>query len=725
MNGKYFTLLTLCLALSFSLGAQRSITNVTRGGDKCVVTPAQKSDAGISKSHLVKVETKANQAKRGVKKYALAEEFTNASCPPCAAQNPAYNTLLNNNEGSVIAVKYQVWFPGYDPMYETNTVEVQERWSVYEAYTNDLYGSDGMGGVPTAYIDGYMGHGSYGGGNWSQAYFGAPAGYNQNTMNYASSVVSPLDIEVTHSYNEAVDSVNISVSVINNADSAFSINNYRLHTYLLEAQLNWPSAPGTNGEKDFSHVFRKAASDVNGDDVLPASLDAGASVTYTYSVALEDYVFILSQLEAVAFIQNAGDLTVMNAGISTPVPFPNGAVIGDPGITNISKASSALCPESYTAEPIIRVTNNNSDDSDITQVTAAYSLNGTEVVQEFTTDIKGGASQNLSFGSISVPGGNNIISVRLISFNNGAKDGNAINNITEDFGFTYLSESGSPAPVAYDMEGSGDLASTLFLADPTFPVIYTLTPNATNPPANRGAYAQSANSIMFFFYQWNPADLSASMTITSDKINLPSKPIYSYDWAYTGYTEGGTTYDADKLEFYYSTDCGATFTKFKTLSGAAFKTANNQANVFLPSASQWKSDTVKLSESLANAEDVIFQIKATSDWGNNAYIDNIFVGQDPAISGVNKINSFDNVSVYPNPTSDQLNIRINAKNPTNASLTILDYTGKVVRTLNNNQVINNGSNNMSFDVSTLTNGMYLIKIENKEGVNIYPVSVLK
>lgn len=213
------------------------------------------------------------------------------------------------------------------------------------------------------------------------------------------------------------------------------------------------------------------------------------------------------------------------------------------------------------------------------------------------------------------------------------------------------------------------------------------------------------------------------MTITHNKVNMPSKPIYSFDYAYAGYTASDGTYDNDKFEFYYSLDCGATWTLFKSKQQATLKTSANQGAFFAPKANQWKSDTTRLDD-LAGVEDVVFQIRATSDYGNNGYLDNLFIGQD-AVSAVNTIKSFENVSVFPNPMSDVMNIKINAFTPGNISIKLLDYTGRLVQTLNNNQLIQGGSNNLSFNVGNFANGMYMVQIENKEGVNIYPVSIMK
>lgn len=723
MNCKYFTLLFLIFG-AFSLSAQRSINTITKETSKCLVTPIEKSTSN-EKSHLMKIETKKNQPiVRGASKLALVEEFTNASCGPCAAQNPAFNTLIDGNEGSVVAVKYQVWFPGYDPMYETNKTEVQARWSIYEDYTIGLYGEDnGLGGVPTAFLDGYMGNGTYGGGNWNQAYYGAPVGYNQASFNYAANQSTPLNIKVNHSYSTGLDSVLITVVVTNNSDSVYELSGYNLHTSILESRLNWPVAPGTNGEKEFSHIFRKSASDIYGDNVLPASFDAGESFTYTYGVPVNNYVFALNQIEVLAFIQNTTNLSVMNAALSSPTTFPDGVIVGDPALSNNSRSQSGICPDNYTAEPIARVTNLNPDQSAITEVTLAYSINGQEAQKSFAADIAYGKTQEFNFGEVNVSGGTNSIDVWLVSFNNGALDVNLINNLTESYSFTYLSEHGTVPPKVYDMEGDDVLGTGLFMDDPNFDYIFTMTPELTNPPANRGAYGKSKNSLLFYFFQWNPASTSASMSFVSDKINMPSNPIYSYDWAYAGYIESGVKYDGDKVEMFYSTDCGATYKKFNILSGNAMKTGGDKTAFFFPTASEWRSDTISIPD-LANTDDVIFKTTVTSNWGNAGYLDNIFIGQGATSSSKN-INSFENVSIFPNPAADQLNVRINAKVPSTATVSILDYTGKTVQTLNNNLAVFNGSNNLSFDVSTLSNGMYLLKIENKEGVNIQRFTVVK
>ena len=76
----------------------------------------------------------------------LVEEFTNASCGPCAASNPSFETLMNANTTKVVPVKIHTSFPGYDPFYSANPTQNQGR-SVYYSITS----------VPNARMDGEIG----------------------------------------------------------------------------------------------------------------------------------------------------------------------------------------------------------------------------------------------------------------------------------------------------------------------------------------------------------------------------------------------------------------------------------------------------------------------------------------------------------------------------------------------------------------------------------------
>ena len=60
-------------------------------------------------------------------RFILMEEATNASCPPCATYNPAFDALLNANRDKLTAIKYHSWWPGTDPMYSQNPEDNADR----------------------------------------------------------------------------------------------------------------------------------------------------------------------------------------------------------------------------------------------------------------------------------------------------------------------------------------------------------------------------------------------------------------------------------------------------------------------------------------------------------------------------------------------------------------------------------------------------------------------
>jgi len=73
------------------------------------------------------------------------------------------------------------------------------------------------------------------------------------------------------------------------------------------------------------------------------------------------------------------------------------------------------------------------------------------------------------------------------------------------------------------------------------------------------------------------------------------------------------------------------------------------------------------------------------------------------VNNIKKDNS--DFSIYPNPAHNSIVIMNNKLQTTNKKIEILDITGKVVR-----QFFKHDTQNLRFDVSTLNNGIYFIKI---------------
>lgn len=225
------------------------------------------------------------------------EEYTQASCGPCASANPAFNTLLSANTTKAVSLKYQVSWPGVDPMNAQNPGEVATRVSYY-----------GVSGVPDAYMDGNV----YAG--------GSPSGITQSGIDNEYAVPSPFSITLAHWFNTANDSIFINCEVT--ATQATSLTTGKLRIAMLEKTINFASPPGSNGEKDFYNVMRKMYPNPNG-TALASSWTNGQKKVVSFKAAIPSYIYQKSQIAVVAWIQDDSDKNVKQSAFSPTTGSPS------------------------------------------------------------------------------------------------------------------------------------------------------------------------------------------------------------------------------------------------------------------------------------------------------------------------------------------------------------------------------------------------------------------
>lgn len=225
----------------------------------------------------------------------LVEEFTQASCGPCAAANPSFNALLNNNAGKCISIKYQTSWPGVDPMNAQYPAAVSARVNYYNCNS-----------VPFAAMDGVPVTGS--------SYVGAPGNLTTTKINTAYAVSSPFTINVSHYLSNDEDSIFISATVT--ATQAYTAVNYpRCHIVLVEKHIDFASPPGSNGETDFYMVCRRMYPSQTGTS-MPLTWANGDDSTVTIKAAIPSYIYDIDQLAVVCFVQDNGTKEVLQAGYS-------------------------------------------------------------------------------------------------------------------------------------------------------------------------------------------------------------------------------------------------------------------------------------------------------------------------------------------------------------------------------------------------------------------------
>jgi len=275
------------------------------------------------------------KANAQAKKYVLFEHFTNASCTPCAAQNPIFDTLiLKKYYGKIHHVTYHTDWPGTDPMNAYNTAEVQSRVTYYS-----------VTGVPNVKMLG-------------NKFSGGPAAVTRKMVDKATLDVSPVRIKVKQSTSGSSRDVRIIVYSLNTVPAG----SYRILTAVVEKEINYASAPGQNGEKYFPDVFRKMLPNATGDAYTPAAM--GDSVVFNYSYNLDVATWDTSKIYAVAFIQNTTTKEVINSGSSIDpewefVPAGKGFLASSKSVTktfqfkvyNLSESTSHFNVKLNTSNP--------------------------------------------------------------------------------------------------------------------------------------------------------------------------------------------------------------------------------------------------------------------------------------------------------------------------------------------------------------------------------------
>ncbi len=278
----------------------------------------------------------------------LIEEATNASCGPCASQNPAFVALLNQNRDKITAVIYHWYFPGYDPMHLHNVAENNARVSFY-----------GINGVPTAMIDGVIPSGA------GFGYPGAPSGFSQGLINQNYAVPSPFYVDLYHYLSPNQDSIHVVMRIT--AAQAIE-GNFKAQIAVIEKVIQFATAPGSNGEKTFHDVMKKMLPNHLG-TTIPTIWEAGDYIILKESWKLAN-IYDMDELGVVGFVQQNGTRAVQQAGNSQPemfAPLHN----TDAAIFGLTNLTATNCSGNYS--PIITLTNYGANP--LTSAEITYSVN--------------------------------------------------------------------------------------------------------------------------------------------------------------------------------------------------------------------------------------------------------------------------------------------------------------------------------------------------------------
>jgi len=266
-------------------------------------------------------------------RFVLFEEFTNASCSPCAAQNPAFDNLLAANANKCTSIKYHTSWPGTDPMYTHNPTDCGARVTYY-----------GVSGVPHAVMDGTAVAGS--------SYLGAPSNVSQSKIDAEYAIPSAFELSINQHLSPGNDSLYI--TILGKATAPIS-GLLTAHCVVIEKHIHFNSAPGSNGEKDFYNVMKKMLPAASGTS-LPSSFQVGDYFVMEFAWKLAN-VYNINELSVVGFIQDIQTKAVHQAAITSATPI-TGVYQNDLELSGLNNLLPSYCEPSFA--PQFKLRNNGS-----------------------------------------------------------------------------------------------------------------------------------------------------------------------------------------------------------------------------------------------------------------------------------------------------------------------------------------------------------------------------
>lgn len=604
------------------------------------------------------------------KRRVLLEEFTQAGCPPCAQQNPAFNARITANEAYVTPIMYHASFPGTDPMHTQTALDVLPRQQYYSVW-----------GTPFLYVNGNQ--------------IGISSLTNSR-IQYDYNNETPVNMTVTHRLNATFDSVLIEVSV---ASTKALEGDFRLHVAITEAQIQFAAPPGSNGEKDFPHVLRKLLPDHNGFPL--GNMEAGFSKTYQFQWAVKNF-YDLNQLSVAAWVQHQKTKEVWQSARS----LPNTSIAGGnfAAITlDYNQEFVFNCKQTF--KPTFSLTNLGT--TDLTSATIRYG-------------VEGGSQYQYVWNGNLYPTGKTSVQLPEITFASTGYHPIQLAVVETNLGRT-LNLVDSKAVILLNsfyqsfspLEASQDFESEIF------------------PPVNWGLYnfrlpkgqgwALGAGvgvhgSKQSAFRNFYDAPIGSNPALILPKLNLNTANTWSLSFyhAYAPYKKTSGISN-DRLIISASTSCSntSTGTTLYEKGGATLQTAPATTVRFVPLDTQWVHNEVDLS-TYQGKTDVFLRFLGYSDSGNDLYVDDIRI--IPNISPVYIVNPIvQDLTIYPNPVSTSLLVSFNLSQSEAVQIQVYNALGNLVlhqpmRTMAA------GDHKIPINFGELPAGQYALTLQSPRGV---------
>lgn len=164
----------------------------------------------------------------------------------------------------------------------------------------------------------------------------------------------------------------------------------------------------------------------------------------------------------------------------------------------------------------------------------------------------------------------------------------------------------------------------------------------------------------------------------------------------------------DKIEVQVSSNCGATWSTKYSKSGASLATASVTTSSFTPSTeTQWRQESVDLT-SYAGQSQILIRFKATSGYGNNAYIDEINLSPSADVASNDMVSG---MLLSPNPSNSNTDLEFYTQKSSDVSVVVVNSIGAVVYS----SIVNaaQGFNTLQIPSENFNSGIYFVSIKGE------------
>jgi PKD repeat protein/photosystem II stability/assembly factor-like uncharacterized protein len=232
-----------------------------------------------------------------------------------------------------------------------------------------------------------------------------------------------------------------------------------------------------------------------------------------------------------------------------------------------------------------------------------------------------------------------------------------------------------------------------------------------------GGFGASSKSAFFDNYDFDVPGTHDGLETPKYDLSLLSGPMHmTFDVAYARWG----AVNSDTLEVLVTTDCGITYTSWYLKGGTALATAPDfTPSIFIPTASQWRKDSVDLS-AYAGQRDVMIEFRNHARYGQAIYIDNINL--DPVGTGIKEHTTSVSASLFPNPNAGIFTLQVSSESATNEVMEVKDIAGKQI--FKGNLELKAGLNTLQYDFHALQAGIYFLTLSNESKGSCVPLKFI-